>query len=125
MQHEITKSQRLLDENGNIAEPGFAKKLHWQYSRSDIKAPKIRIKEWDYYYIGTQDYGLCLTISDSGYVSCLSVSFLEYGKNPVQFNDSELGFFPLGKMGFPSTSVKGDINAKVGTADMHFLNDGK
>lgn len=125
MQREITKSQRLLDENGNIAEPGFAKKLHWQYSRSDIKAPKIRIKEWDYYYIGTQDYGLCLTISDSGYVSCLSVSFLEYGKNPVQFNDSELGFFPLGKMGFPSTSVKGDINAKVGTADMHFLNDGK
>ena len=68
MQHEITKPQKLLDENGNIAEPGFAKKLLWQYSRADIKAPKIRIKEWDYYYIGTQDYGLCLTISDAGYV---------------------------------------------------------
>ena len=63
MQHEITKTQKLLDSNGNIAEPGFAKKLFWQYDRADIKAPKIRIKEWDYYYIGNQDYGLCLTLS--------------------------------------------------------------
>ena len=88
MQHEITKPQRLLDSNGNIAEPGFAKRLLWQYSRDDIKAPKIRIKEWDYYYIGNQDYALCLTLSDAGFVSCLSVSHLEFGKNPVQTNDS-------------------------------------
>ena len=62
MQHEITKAQRLLDENGNIAEAGFAKRLFWKYDRKDIKAPKIRIKEWDYYYIGNDDFGLCLTI---------------------------------------------------------------
>ncbi len=125
MQHEIIAPQKLLDANGNIAEPGFAKKLLWQYNRKDIKAPKIRIKEWDYYYIGNQDYGLCLTISDSGYVSCLSVSILEFGENPTQYNDSELGFFPLGKLNLPSTSEKGNIHAKVGTADMTFENDGK
>ena len=51
MQHEITRPQRLLDDTGNIAEPGFAKKLYWQYSRADIKAPAMRIKEWDYYYV--------------------------------------------------------------------------
>ena len=44
MQHEITRPQRLLDDTGNIAEPGFAKKLYWQYSRADIKAPAMRIK---------------------------------------------------------------------------------
>lgn len=125
MQHEITKKQRLLDENGNIAEPGFAKKLLWQYSRDDIKASKMRIKEWDYYYIGNQDYAVCLTISDSGYVSCLSVSLLEFGEKPMQLNDSELGFFPLGKLNLPGTSEKGDIHARVGTADMHFENNGK
>ena len=27
MQHEITARQQLLDKNGNIAEPGFEKKL--------------------------------------------------------------------------------------------------
>ena len=46
MQHEIKEKQKLLDKNGNIAEPGFAKKLLWQYGREDIKAPKIRIKEF-------------------------------------------------------------------------------
>ncbi|MCH5317569.1 MAG: DUF2804 domain-containing protein [Eubacterium sp.] len=124
MQHEITKTQKLLDSNGNIAEPGFAKKLFWQYDRADIKAPKIRIKEWDYYYIGNQDYGLCLTLSDSGYVSCLTVSFLEYGEKPLQMNDSEIGVMPLGKLNMPATSEKGDTHAKVGTCDMHFENDG-
>ncbi len=124
MQHEITKVQKLLNQYGNIDEPGFAKKLLWQYSRDDIKAPKIRIKEWDYYYIGTQDYGLCLTISDSGFVSCLSVSTLEFGDNPSQMNDSEIGPLPLGKLNLPATSESGNISAKVGTADMTFDNDG-
>lgn len=124
-QHEITAPQRLLDFNGNIVEPGYAKKLYWDYRRSDITAPKIRIKEWDYYYIGTQDYGLCLTISDSGFVSCLSVSILSFGDKPMQMNDSEIGPLPLGKLNLPPTSVKGDIHAKVGTADMTFKNDGK
>lgn len=125
MQHEITKTQKLLDQNGNIAEPGFAKKLLWQYSRADIKAPKIRIKEWDYYYIGNRDYGLCLTLSDAGFVSCLTVSFLEFGDKPLQMNDSEIGALPLGKLNMPPTSERGDTHAKVGTCDMHFENDGE
>ena len=124
MQHEILSSQKLLDEKGNIKEAGFAKKLLWQYSRNDIKAPKIRIKEWDYYYIGNQEYGLCLTISDAGFVSCLSISYLEFGENPVQMNDSEIGLLPLGKLNMPSTSEVGNSCAKVGTADMRFENDG-
>lgn len=125
MQHEITSRQKLLDKSGNIAEPGFAKKLLWQYSRADIKAGKLRIKEWDYYYIGNQDCGLCLTVSDSGYVSCLSISILGFGKEPFQLNDSEIGAFPLGKMNLPASSEKGDIKASVGTCNMAFKNDGK
>ena len=124
-QHEITAPQRLLNAEGNIAEPGFAKKLYWQYDRADIKAPKIRIKEWDYYYIGNQDVGLCLTISDVGYVSSLSVSLLGYGDKPFQFNDSELGVMPMGKVGMPSTSEKGDVSAKAGTLEITFTNDGE
>jgi len=124
-QHEITAPQRLLNAEGNIAEPGFAKKLYWQYDRADIKAKKIRIKEWDYYYIGNQDYGLCLTISDVGYVSSLSVSLLGYGDKPFQFNGSEMGFFPMGKVGMPATSEKGDVSAKAGNLDITFENDGE
>ncbi len=124
MQHEITAPQRLLDQAGNIAEPGFAKKQYWQYDRADIKAPRFRIKEWDYYYVGCQDYGLALTISDAGYVSSLSVSLLGFGKEPFQLNDGAMGILPLGKLHLPYTSEKGDIAAVVGNADMSFANDG-
>ena len=125
MQHEITAQQRLLNAAGNIAEPGFAKKLYWIYDRADIKAPKWRIKEWDYYYIGCADYGLCLTISDAGFVSSLSASVLTFGEHPTMKNGSAMGWFPLGKLHLPATSEKGDVAAKVGKADMRFANDGK
>ena len=123
-QHEITAEQPLLDLNGNISEPGFAKKLYWKYDRNAIKASKLRIKEWDYYYIGTQDYGLCLTVSDVGYVSSLSVSLLGFGDRLFQLNDSELGILPLGKVNMPSSSVCGNVSTKAGTFDVTFNNDG-
>ena len=46
-QHEITRSRPLLDSRGNIAEPGFAKRLLPVYRRADVQAPAYRIKEWD------------------------------------------------------------------------------
>ena len=49
--HEVIKSQQLLDEYGNIAEPGWSRKQLQQYSRTQIKAQKFRIKEWDYYLV--------------------------------------------------------------------------
>ena len=47
-QHEITAPRRLLDKNGNIAEPGFARRMLPAYSRADIRAGAHMIKEWDY-----------------------------------------------------------------------------
>jgi len=124
MQHEILKKQKLLDKNGNIAEPGFAKKLLWEYNRADIKAPKWRIKEWDYYYIGNQNYGLCLTIADAGFVASHSVSLLGFGEKPFQYNGSEMGALPLGKVGMPKTSEFGDVSVNQGNLFMEFKNDG-
>lgn len=125
MQHEITLHRRLLNKGGNIADPGFAKKLLWEYDRKDIKAPKIRIKEWDYYYIGNDEVGLALTISDSGYVSNISASLLTFKGEILEYNDSEIGPFPMGRMGLPATSETGDIKAKLGRGSFEFLNDGQ
>lgn len=119
MQHEVTTKQKLLDENGNIKEPGFSKTHIWEYSRKDIKAPKWRIKEWDYYYIGNQEYGLCLTISDSGYVSCISASLLDF-KQKTQINKSGIGALPLGKMNLPSSPDVGNTYGKQGGIDFAF-----
>lgn len=78
MQHEITESKPLLDADGNLAEPGFAKKLLPVYRRSDIRAPKASIKEWDYYLINNGRFALALTIDDNGYMGIDSVSFLNF-----------------------------------------------
>ena len=46
MQHEITSAAPLLDASGNLREPGWARSLLPVYCRSQIRAPKSRIKEW-------------------------------------------------------------------------------
>jgi len=124
-QIEITEETPLLQSNGKLTKEGWARRPLFIYDRSLIKANAFRIKEWDYYYIGTQEYGLCLTISDIGYVSCLSISLLEFSENPIQYNDSEIGLFPLGDLRMPKSSVSGNVKATVGSCEMSFLNDGK
>ena len=59
--HEVTTPQMLLKEDGSLREPGWSKRLVQQYERSMIKAPKFRIKEWDYYLVLNEDFaGLLL-----------------------------------------------------------------
>ena len=48
MQHEILTAAPLLDQKGDLAEPGWARSLLPVYCRDEIKAGKLRIKEWDY-----------------------------------------------------------------------------
>ncbi|MBO5304837.1 MAG: DUF2804 family protein, partial [Clostridia bacterium] len=75
-QREITEKIRLLNEKGNIEYPGYAKKLLWEYNRENVTASKLRLKEWDYYYIGDRDKALCLTVADLGFVGSNSISVL-------------------------------------------------
>ena len=56
-QHEITSRHPLLDEKGHLMEPGYTKGLLMDYDRKAIRAGKLRIKEWDYYYIGNNKKG--------------------------------------------------------------------
>ncbi len=124
IQHEITEKQRLLNEKGNIAEPGYAKKLLWEYDRNDIKAKKWRIKEWDYYYIGNDECALCITISDLGFVGALSATTIDFTE-PSQITASAVSLFPLGKLNMPATSEVGDCYHKIGGVEMTVTNDGK
>ena len=66
--HEITERALLLDDKGNLREPGWARHLLSEYRREDIKAPKFRIKEWDYYLVMGDDFACAFTISDDGYM---------------------------------------------------------
>ena len=78
MQKEISGRGRLLDENGELLQKGYAKKLLLDYDRTNIKARGYRIKEWDYYLIYNDDFGVAFTIADNSYMALLSVSLLDF-----------------------------------------------
>ena len=122
-QHRIVKPGYLHDENGRLNEPGYATRLIQQYDRKRIAASPLRIKEWDYYYIGNDCFGLALTIADNGYMSMDSISLLDFEK-PWEQTTSRMGLLPLGKRNLPPTSEKGDIHVKGKGYEMHFINDG-
>ena len=123
--HEVTKSQNLLNKKGNIAEPGYAKSLIWKYSRNQIKAPKFRIKEWDYYLVLNEDFACAFTISDLGYIGMQSVSLLNF-KEGWEHTESIVNPLPMGKMALPNTSVRGNTKYKDKRLNIEFkVKEGK
>ncbi len=110
--HEVTKVQRLLNEDGTLKEPGWSRKLYQIYDRNDIKKRATRIKEWDYYLVLANDYGVAFTISDDGYIGLQSVSLLDFRGTPWEHTETVLNAFPMGKLKMPSTTDKGDVMYK-------------
>jgi len=122
MQHEITKPVKLLDENGNLKEPGYARKNLFIYNRSDIKASRFRIKEWDYYLIGNDRFAVALTIADNSYMGLDSVSFLQFYKG-VEKTFSFMQVLTQGKKKLPSSSAKGDVAVRGEKYEIRFLHE--
>lgn len=111
MQNEITTPQSLLDVDGHIANPGWARQLFWKYDRNAIHASKWRIKEWDYYLVANEHYGVAFTISDLGYIGLNSVSFLNFDEN-WEHTETIIEPFVFGKYHMPQSSVSGNAHFK-------------
>ena len=107
MQHEITSAIPLLDPQGNLTEAGYAKRLLPVYNREQVKGGFARLKEWDYYYVGNDRFGIALTIADNSYMGLDSVSFLWFGDSPWEITKSPMRIFPMGKTDLPHSSVSG------------------
>ncbi len=120
--HEVTKPRKLLGEDGSLAEPGWSKSLIQQYSRKDIKVPKFKIKEWDYYLVLSPsfDFGAAFTISDNGYFGLQSVTLFDFSK-PWEHTQTVLNAFPMGKLALSPTSEKGNSVYKSKRLNMEFL----
>lgn len=110
-QHEVTQIQPLLDSKGCVNEPGWARSLVWQYERKKIKAPKFRIKEWDYYLVTNDHFGAAFTISDLGYLGMISASVMNFDEG---WHHTETILVPLtmGRLHLGSHSDYGNANFK-------------
>ncbi len=113
MQYEITEQIPLLDEQGNLTRAGYAKRLLPVYDRKKVRGGVTRLKEWDYYYVGNQRFGVALTVADNSYMGLDSISFLSFEGEPWEVTKSPMSVFPMGRTGLPATSAAG-ITASAG-----------
>ncbi len=108
MQHRITTPGPLHDDQGRVREPGYATDPLLQYDRKRIKASRLRIKEWDYYIVMNDDYGVAFTVADNAYLGFVSVTFFDF-KQPMHVTASKMKILPLGRFGMPASSQTGDV----------------
>lgn len=119
MQKELTNAGPLLNEQGELCEAGYARRLIKAYDRRAIKAATHRIKEWDYYLIMNGRWGVALTIDDNSYMGLLGFSLLDFSR-PWEHTCNIIYPFPSGKTGFPASSAEGDVAVKRKNADFCF-----
>ncbi|MEF9925616.1 MAG: DUF2804 domain-containing protein [Raoultibacter sp.] len=105
-QHHITCEGPLHNDKGALDQPGWANQLLLTYDKARVKAPKWRLKEWDYYLINDDDYAVALTLGDLGYMGLLSASLIDF-KAATFITTSEIVPLPLGKFALPTTTAQG------------------
>lgn len=119
--HEVTKEIDLLNEFGELKEPGWARRQVFHYNRDHIKANSLLIKEWDYYMIVSKECALALTISDAGYAGLASIDFFTFGEKPTVHSSASARPLSLGKLKLPDNSHGGNILYKGPGVTMKFL----
>lgn len=120
MQNEITIKQHLLNEKGHIIEPGWARDMILDYNRENINATIDNIKEWDYYYIGNERYGLGISMANMGTIRALSVHFMDFKNNRYYMNMSSCPLLEKNSHKMPLDN-KGDVEFKGKDARCRYI----
>lgn len=99
-QTEITGATPLLDAQGRLAHPGYARQMHYAYSRERVKAGPFALKEWDFYQIMLSGYVLQLTIGHVSYMANFAATLFS-PETGVRYGFSRMRPLPLRTLGMP------------------------
>lgn len=119
MQKRMLLEGPLHSREGKLNEAGYATRQIKRYERARLKAGKLRIKEWDYYLILSDQLAFALTVSDNGYLGLDSISLIDLDKK-TQHTATRLCPFPMGKRSMPESSQKGVVRAVGKNYDITF-----
>lgn len=103
-QNRIVEKIPLLNEKGELTEPGYCFKNMFVYDRAAIKANPLCIKEWDFYEISNERYILLVMIADVSYGATTSV-ILHDMETGEQFAASSTSLLTFGKYGVFDTDA--------------------
>lgn len=122
MKQTVLTPGKLLDAHGRLAQAGYATSPVRSYDRGAIRAGRLRIKEWDYYLVYNESFGVALTLADNAYMGLVSVSFLDFERGAEQ-TVSPMFLFPMGRTGLPSASDRGDVRKAMRGASLSFSHE--
>ena len=119
-QYRLSKGP-LLDEKGELIEAGYHEDLIKTYARKDVYHKHLRLKEWDYYYIGNDKHGVAVTLADNSYMYLASVTIFDFEKK-LYHTEDKIGFSFKG-LNMPESSRIGDVIFKKGGFSFKFLHE--
>lgn len=122
MQHEITVPAPLLRDDGSLYDAGYATYPIFVYDRSQIRAGRMRIKEWDYYLIYNDRYAVALTCDDNSYMGMMSVSFIDL-EHKRETTKSKIIPLTCGRIGLPASSESGDVSYESRRVKLSFTHE--
>lgn len=99
-QNEITEPTPLLDGDGRLVNPGYCKRNLFIYNRENIGAPRCRIKEWDFYQVGNENYMLQLCFANISIGSAGTATLVDL-KSGETFSCMGLALFTKNRFQMP------------------------
>lgn len=77
MQNEITNKQQLLDDNGNLLNPGWCRRNLYEYNREKISPSIMRLKEWDFYQVSDGKVMIQINFFNISLATCATFGFVD------------------------------------------------
>ena len=102
-QIEVKEPIKLLNKDGSLTQPGWAKRNIIEYNREDIRASKWTVKEWDFYQVGCKDFIVQLNFFNISLASAATIGYVNLKTGEV-VNDMILDLatankFPVNRNG--------------------------
>ncbi|KAF2076782.1 hypothetical protein CYY_001909 [Polysphondylium violaceum] len=122
-QIEINNCQELLNEKGCLNVKGWSRQPCLKYNPNNLSRFKkaYRLKEWNYYSIGSNSFYFAVAAIDLGYINnyqCFFIDFSEVDSKPVHDEITSSAAFSKGLM-LPKDSCEEGIHAELKTKNFN------
>lgn len=124
-QIEITQPVDLLNTDGTVAHPGWARQNLFRYNRESIAASPYQIKEWDYYQVSDGRYLVQLTMANIGLGAGGFVTVKDMTNGEVLLDTGVAKLLTTDRCQMPRSSKDpSKVTMALGDFDMTFDYDG-
>lgn len=121
MQNKLSGGD-LLDADGALIERGWATEEKRRYRRGAIRAHPLRTKEWDYYCVLAQDFGLAVTVADNDYLAFVGVTWFDF-RAAAYVSEDVVTPLPMGRLRMPESADTGDVHVAHAKLDIAYTHE--